>query len=126
MKLIIGGAYQGKTDYAIKKYRINSEEIIDGAALLDADKTGLRCVKNYHLYVKKLCESGADSIEETKKLIAANPEIIIIMNEIGNGIIPLEKSERIRREETGKTGCFLAEKAETVERLVCGICTKIK
>lgn len=126
MKLIIGGAYQGKTDYAIEKYSINSADIIDGAALFDADKTGIRCVKNYQLYVKKLCESGADPIEETRKLIAANPDIVIIMNEIGNGIIPLEKSERIWREETGKTGCFLAEKAETVERIACGICTRIK
>ena len=126
MKLIIGGAYQGKTDYAMKKYLINSADIIDGAALFDADKTGIRCVKNYQLYVKTLCESGADSIEETRKLIAANPDIVVIMNEIGNGIIPLEKSERIWREETGKTGCFLAEKAETVERIACGICTRIK
>lgn len=126
MKLIIGGAYQGKTDYAIEKYSINSADIIDGAALFDADKTGIRCVKNYQLYVKKLCESGADPIEETRKLIAANPDIVIIMNEIGNGIIPLEKSERIWREETGKSGCFLAEKAETVERIACGICTRIK
>jgi len=31
------------------------------------------------------------------------------MDEIGNGIIPIEKSERIWREEAGKVGCYVTE-----------------
>ena len=48
------------------------------------------------------------------------------MNEIGCGIIPLEKSERKWREITGRAGCIIAERAETVYRVCCGIATVIK
>ena len=55
-----------------------------------------------------------------------NPDIVIIINEIGAGIIPLEKSERIWREETGRAGCILAENSAEVVRVICGIPVKIK
>ena len=51
---------------------------------------------------------------------------LIIMDEIGCGIIPLEKSERLWREAVGNVGCFLAERAEGVERIICGTAVRIK
>ena len=121
MKFIIGGAYQGKLDYAIKKYRIRASEIADGEELDINVLSDIKCVNNYHLTIKKLLENGEKPVEFTKRILAENPDIIIIMNEIGNGIIPIEKSERIWREQVGKTGCFLAANADTVERVSCGI-----
>ncbi len=126
MKLITGGAYQGKLDFAIKKYNINTTEIVNGETFDVADLSNIRCINNYHLFVKKLLENGENPISETSKIISENPDIIIIIDEIGNGIIPLEKNERIWREQVGKVGCLLAEKADTVERIICGIAIKIK
>ena len=126
MKLITGGAYQGKLDFAIKKYNINTTEIVNGETFDVADLSNIRCINNYHLLVKKFLENGENPILETNKIISENPDIIIIIDEIGNGIIPLERSERIWREQVGKVGCLLAEKADTVERIICGIAIKIK
>lgn len=126
MRFIIGGAHQGKTDFAVKKYGLSTAEIADGETVDIHGITNFKCVKNYHLLIKKILKNGEDPIEFTEKIIAENPDMIIIMNEIGGGIIPIEKSERIWREQVGSVGCMLAENAESVERIVCGICTKIK
>lgn len=126
MRLIIGGANQGKADFAVKKYGLSPPEIADGETVGIRENLKFKCVKNYHFFIKKLLENGENPIEFTAKIIAENPDIIVIMNEIGGGIIPIEKAERIWREQVGIVGCMLAENAESVERIVCGICTKIK
>lgn len=125
MKLIVGGAYQGKTAYVMKKYNIRPEEIINGEDVQLCRLSEFKCIDSYHLFVKRLLKNGSDPVEITEK-IPDNFPGIIIMNEIGNGIIPIEKSERIWREQVGKAGCFLAGRAESVERIVCGQAVLIK
>lgn len=51
---------------------------------------------------------------------------VVICNEVGSGIIPVMREERLGREETGRLCARLAEKAEKVVRLVCGIPVVIK
>lgn len=126
MVLIVGGAYQGKTEYAIEKYGLDYTDIVDGETFDFENTDGIKCISNYHIAVKRFIENGTDLIEISEKLIEKNPDIIIIMNEIGNGIVPIDKNERIRREQTGKTGCFLAERANEVIRVTCGCGFKIK
>ncbi len=126
MILIVGGAYQGKTEYAIEKYGLDCTDIVDGE-MFDFENTDeIKCISNYHIAVKHFIENGTDPIEISGKLIENNPDIIIIMNEIGNGIVPIDKNERVWREQTGKTGCFLAERANEVIRVTCSCGVKIK
>lgn len=51
---------------------------------------------------------------------------IVICNEVGSGVIPLERAERDAREATGRLCNRLAQVAERVVRLVCGIPVVIK
>ncbi len=51
---------------------------------------------------------------------------VVCCSEIGCGIVPISKEERKIREETGRLCCMLAEKAEKVIRLNCGIAQIIK
>lgn len=124
MRLIIGGAYQGKGAFAVNKYGLSADEICNGNVISADGKYS--CVRDFQLFVRSIIECGKNPLDETEKLIIENPNIIIIMNEIGNGIVPLDKSERIWREQVGRVGCFLAANAESVERVVCGISTRIK
>ena len=57
---------------------------------------------------------------------AGNPEVIIICDEIGCGIVPLEKSDRDYRENVGRIMCRVVERAEHAERLICGIPQRLK
>ena len=133
MRLVIGGASQGKRAYVMGTYGIREDEILDGAfvepvacAKMEKCDEGFKCITNFHILVKRLLADGKDAIEIAGKLVDNNPGLIVIMDEVGNGIIPLEKSDRIWREQVGRTSCLLAARAESVERIVCGLCMRIK
>ena len=60
------------------------------------------------------------------KLLEIYPGLIFICDEIGNGIVPMDALERDYRERTGRLQIRIAEKAERVERIVCGISQRLK
>lgn len=51
----------------------------------------------------------------------ANPDIILICDEVGGGIVPLKKEDRIYREAVGRALCCAVNKSDRVERVMCGI-----
>ena len=121
MIFIIGGEAQGKTAYAKQKFQLSNSDILDGE-FCGEEILSAKCIKNYHLLLKK----SENPIILTERLCQQNPDVIVIMNEIGCGIIPIEKSERIWRETVGKCGCILAAHADIVIRMLCGIPEIIK
>lgn len=144
MKMVIGGAYQGKLGYAQKNYNI-TEGWIDGSDCSMEDIFLCRGIHHFHEYVKRMIrEEGkqerADDAAKPKSVLQIeqeadafaellcrkNPGIVIVTNELGYGIVPLEKTERIWRETAGRICTALAVRAEEVVRVVCGIGTVIK
>lgn len=129
MKFIIGGACQGKREYVSSHYGISHAEMTDGAALSPDLFSHQTCVYHYHLFIKEQLRRGQNLdgiLQMTEELLRQNPDIILLMDEVGSGIIPIEKSEREWRETVGRVGCWLAEHAESVERIVCGYGVRIK
>lgn len=121
MKLITGGANQGKLDYAKKIYNLNDNDVCSGKEFCLSTNSTVKCIYDYQLLVKKIIDLDQDPIAFTKQLIFKYPNLIIILNEIGSGIIPIDKENRVWREQVGKAGCLIAKNAESVERIVCGI-----
>jgi len=119
MEFIIGGAYQGKLRYAREKFNLKEEEIL---FCLDQNAEGKKAICGFHLLVRQWLINGLEPLEETKKIYAE----IVISDEIGNGIVPMDAFERQWREECGRCCTLLAQKANTVTRIFCSIPTKIK
>ncbi len=46
---------------------------------------------------------------------------LVIATEVGGGIVPADAAERAARERAGRLSCLLAERADTVVRVFCGI-----
>ena len=46
---------------------------------------------------------------------------VVIATEVGGGIVPVEAAEREARERAGRLNCLLAEWADAVVRVFCGI-----
>ena len=124
MILIIGGAGQGKTDFA--KTVLHQTELQSGAECPLPALMRASCITDYHLLVRRLMAEGTAPLAFTEQLLAQDPEVVVILNEIGCGIIPVEETERRWREETGRCGCLLAERAKAVVRLCCGIPTLLR
>lgn len=126
MKIITGGAFQGKKDYAENNFAIDKSDMISGSECTPESIFTARCIYDFQLFIRRVLSSGDSPMELAERLAAENPEIIIITDEIGAGIIPIEREERIWRETVGKVCCFLAERSEIVVRICCGIPITIK
>ena len=51
---------------------------------------------------------------------------VVIATEVGGGVVPMDPVERAAREAAGRLNCLLAQRAETVVRVFCGIPTVLK
>ena len=124
VKIITGGAYQGKLAYARRLYP--GMTWTDGKSCR-LDEIGIcSAVYAFHEFVKRWLEAGRSSAELTALLLEETKERIIVCDEIGCGLVPVDAFEREYREETGRIMTALAERAERVDRVVCGIGTRIR
>lgn len=126
MIMITGGAFSGKKDYAKTRFGFSDEEILNGENCSFDAVFSAKCIADYQLIVERLLEEKADVQTFTERFCRENPNAVVIINEIGAGIIPLKKNDRIWREETGRAGCLIARNSSEVIRLTCGIPTIIK
>lgn len=127
MKLIIGGYAQGKRDYVLKKYHLKNEMVWDGVLLQDTEpQTETVVIDHFHRWVGKRILEGGCPEEEIMAFVNCHADCIVISDEIGNGIVPVEPFEREYRERMGRILIRLAGEAEEVERVICGIGQKIK
>lgn len=125
MILIIGGAYQGKRNYVLSQFSCTESDIAQIPEKM-TDFPQQRVIDEYHNWVKQMLREGVDPIRYTAELLQQNQNRIIICNELGSGIVPIEASDRQWREVTGRLCCRLAEEAEEVHRICCGLPTILK
>ena len=83
-------------------------------------------VNHLHRYIREQLRQGTDPEKAIANFREEHPDCILICDEIGNGIVPMEAEERIYRERTGRILEQLAAQADEVVRVVCGIGQKIK
>lgn len=153
MELYIGGFAQGKLEYVQNK---KAEEAISIAMVIDCAQSDYQktlqsidnkiknenadvnnivnvndivIINHLHMWVKDLLREGMEESEVQSTIlswVATHPNTILICDELGNGIVPLEKMERIWREQTGRLMIELAKQAERVERILCGLGQRLK
>ncbi len=127
MKLVIGGYAQGKLEF------VQREDPARGGIVLDGKLCGIHelrgetvIVDHLHVWVRECLAGGGCPEEEIAAFVEGHPDCILISDEIGNGIVPVDPFEREYRERTGRILVELAGQAEEVVRVICGIGQKIK
>lgn len=101
--LIVGGAAQGKCAFA-------------HSLQMDAE-----IIENLHLLVRDAMQAGAP-LPQAADFIGK----IVVCNELGSGIVPMDAFEREWREHVGRLCCDIAAQADRVYRVCCGIGQCIK
>lgn len=113
MVLIIGGEASGKRSFA-RSLGYTDADMAD--AVLDTRPVV------YHVE-----QMVAADLEGAPELLAPLSEKeVVICNEVGSGVIPVEHRVRLTREATGRLCVLLAKQADAVVRMVSGIPTVIK
>ena len=120
MELILGGASQGKEAYAKKKY---------SKAPFDETWQEEILWNHFHRCVR-LWQRQGKTLEQMQQYVdvvcAKTSHLILISNEVGNGVVPLQQEDRAYRDLVGALLIRYAKKAERVERIICQIPQKIK
>lgn len=134
MIFIIGGENQGKLEYLFNISTFKKEDVVDCLKVdeLKAEEilmSNKPVIYNFNNLIKELLVVYDDEEkvkEKIKKMIKENRKAVIISNEIGYGIVPIDKFERRYRELTGRICCEIAKESKEVHRVICGIGTIIK
>lgn len=124
MKMVIGGAYQGKLCFAKEQYPEISW--IDGETCTEEEVYSCQGICNFHRFLERSLHEEKNVQEIAEKLMQRNPDVVIVTDEIGYGIVPVDPFLREYREQTGRVCTGLAAFSEEVYRVVCGIGTRIK
>lgn len=101
---IIGGAHQGK------------------AALARALYPALPLVENLHVRVREELAAGRDPLA----LLDSLRGHAVTCDEVGCGVIPIDRADEAYREAVGRLCCALAAEADAVVRVTAGIPQYIK
>lgn len=126
MKLIIGGVFQGKKAFAGQLTGISPEKAADGMTCEYDEIFQVPMIYHFHEYIKRRMQEGLPYKQLAEELIRKNPGIVIVTNELGYGVVPIEAFDRKYREDVSRLCCELAAASEQVWRVCCGIGTCIK
>lgn len=141
MILIFGGAYQGKADFAKRTFGLEDEDIFycgessgqKGLAqesgeipALSPQAEGARAIHGLEKAFLDLVRTGT----EPKDFLAAHREQmkdkILMINDISQGIVPVDPVLRAWREAVGRAMLWLASESEQVYRVFCGMEQRLK
>lgn len=126
MKVIFGGAYQGKLEYALKEYDLTQQDVyecseetlvinFDRKIIYGLEKFVWACVKE-DIEAKECLQDNIDKLKDS----------ILICTDNSQGVVPMDKTERAWREATGRCMTYLATEADEVIRVFCGLADKVK
>lgn len=101
MMFVTGPAFSGKKSFARQVMGWNEDELIARAAT----------------DVQNLCLD--DDLTELADELARKE--VVISCELGAGVVPVDAAQRAQREAAGRLACLLAERADVVVRVCCGL-----
>lgn len=113
MILIVGGEGSGKRNFA-QSLGYRAEDMAD--ACLDT--------RPVIFHTERLIFANPDTVDALYETLLTKQ--VIICDEVGSGVIPIDRTERLGREAVGRLCILLAQEADAVVRMVCGIPTVIK
>ncbi len=127
MTLITGGACQGKLAYARGLFEKERD-----IAVADGESAGpdeILCAdiwNHFHRWVRRMLETGEEPGPALEEILSARPDLVIVTQEVGCGLVPVDAFERKYRETAGRLGCRLAKRAGRVVLVTCGIPMTLK
>lgn len=83
--------------------------------------------------VRQALAENRDALEMTRDYLSFvqdelddEDKLVVVSDEVGCGIVPMDRDERVFREANGRVNCLLAGEADEVYRVTAGIFMKIK
>ena len=120
MIFIIGGAYQGKLDFAKEAFGITDADVHTcGSEDIDFSK---QCIYKIEEFTAR-CEDPIGYFEAHRDKWQ---DSILILQDIFCGVVPMGAENRAWRQRTGRLAQYLSREASQVSRIFCGLELKLK
>jgi len=126
MILIVGGAEQAKLEYALALTKADRAQSVDGGTCEAGEIYTAKILDGLHRFIRRCLDEGRDVSGLAQEIMERNPSLTIICDELGCGIVPMDPQDRLWRETTGRLCVELAQRAERVDRVVCGLGQRLK
>lgn len=125
MHLIIGGAFQGKTDWAKAQFGLKDADILECTEQVLSDLSA-KCITHLERFALCCLRQG----QEPKTVLLEEKDrwkdSVLICDDISCGVVPLDAETRAWREACGRMLSALSMEAETVTRIFCGLPQRLK
>ena len=120
MILIIGGAYQGKLDFAKSNFGITDADVHTcSAGEIDFSK---RCIYK----IEAFTDSHPDPVGYFRAHREDWEDSILILQDIFCGVVPMGEENRAWPQNTGRLAQYLSREARQVSRIFCGLEQRLK
>lgn len=120
MVFIIGGAYQGKLDFAKETFGIGEKDVfVCTGAEIDFS---FRCIRNLEVFVRE----NPDPIGYFEKNREKWQNSVLICRDVFCGVVPMGAENRDWRQHCGRFSQYLAKEATRVSRVFCGLELRLK
>lgn len=120
MILIIGGAYQGKREFAKEHFGMTEDDIFTCTpGKIDFSKV---CIDKLEQFTRN-CD---DPVAFFQKNRGSWQDSVLIMEDIFCGVVPMGAENRRWRQNTGRLAQYLAGEACRVSRIFCGLEQRLK
>ncbi len=125
MILVFGGAYQGKKEFVATKFGYTIDDMYQCTEKdpVDFSKPVITDLENYVLGAIKRDENPLGFVSSNRNKFK---DKIIIITDVGSGIVPITKEQRLFRDNVGKITQILSRESGEVYRIFCGIGEKLK
>ena len=125
MDFIIGGAYQGKRDAAIRRYGLTENDIFT-CTEAEGIRFGARCIDRLEEFTLWCVRNDNNAVAVFRENREAWRDSVLICQDIFCGVVPLGADMRAWREMTGRLAAYLAGEADSVTRVFCGLEARLK
>ena len=120
MILIIGGAYQGKLDFAKEVFSLEQTDVYTcSAGEIDFSKRCIYALEEFtwgHPDPKEFFRQHREDWEDK----------ILILRDVFCGVVPMDPETRLWRQKTGRLAQYLSKEATQVSRIFCGLEQRLK
>lgn len=132
MQIVVGGAFNGKREY-INQHLIGQDvqwiecrevESFPEASSKTIVVAGIEAT--IERYLKRPEEEVMQEIMDTLHTYGKQSDVIVIVTEIGRGIVPISSETRELRDRCGRLNQMIFKKSKKVTRVWYGLTEKLK
>ena len=124
MTLIIGGAYQGKLEFAREAFSLGEDDVFTCSGTeIDFSRP---CINALEEFTLACVRQGIDPVEYLQSHRAQWENAVFICQDLFCGVVPVDTELRSWRHTTGLVCQYLSREAARVSRIFCGLEQRLK